>query len=205
MAIKNIIFDLGGVLLNLDFEKTAGAFTALGVKNFHEYFTQYHAAPLFKKLEVGAVADQGFYDSLRETALINADNKEIDTAWNDMLLDFPRKRIEKLQELAGNYRLFLFSNTNAIHHAAFHHSFYEKFGFQLDSLFEKAYYSHLIGYRKPEIDSFLFVINDSQVDPAETLFIDDTRPNIDAAKKSGLQAALVSPQKDLVTVLGEVL
>ena len=205
MATRNIIFDLGGVLLNLDFEKTADAFTALGVRNFHDYFTQYHAAPLFKKLEVGSVADQSFYDSVRQIALITADNNDIDTAWNAMLLDFPHHRIEKLQELARNYRLFLFSNTNSIHHAAFHQRFYEQFGFELDSLFEKAYYSHLIGYRKPDVEAFHFVINDSRVDPAETLFIDDTQPNIDAAKKTGLQAALVSPQKDLVKVLGELL
>lgn len=205
MAIKNIIFDLGGVLLNLDFEKTAGAFTALGVKDFHEYFTQYHADPLFKKLEVGAVADQGFYDAFRKTAVITAGNNEIDTAWNAMLLDFPVHRIEKLKELGSSYRLFLFSNTNAIHHEAFHHRFYEQFGFQLDSLFEKAYYSHLIGYRKPGLDAFNFVINDSKVAPAETLFIDDTRPNVDAALQVGLHAALVSPQKDLVKVLSEIL
>ena len=135
------------------------------------------------------MADQSFYDSVRQIALITADNNDIDTAWNAMLLDFPHHRIEKLQELARNYRLFLFSNTNSIHHAAFHQRFYEQFGFELDSLFEKAYYSHLIGYRKPDVEAFHFVINDSRVDPAETLFIDDTQPNIDAAKKTGLQAA----------------
>lgn len=205
MAIKNIIFDLGGVLLNLDFGKTADAFTALGIKNFNDYFNQFHANPLFKKLELGGVADNSFYDLLRHTASISASNQQIDLAWNAMLLDFPKERIEKLHELAKTYRLFLFSNTNAIHHAAFHSNFQQHFGFDFDSLFEKAYYSHLIGYRKPGIESFEYVMSDSRLNPSETLFIDDTLPNVEAAIKAGLQAIHVTPQKDLMQWLKEVL
>ncbi len=205
MAIRSIIFDLGGVLLNLNFDKTAEAFTSLGVKNFNDYFTQFHAHPLFRQLETGAVVNTGFYGALRESASINASNDEIDIAWNAMLLDFPAKRIEKLQQLSGQYRLFLFSNTNAIHHAAFHKRFTEAFGFDFDSLFEKAWYSHLIGHRKPDIAAFQYVVKESNVMASETLFIDDTLPNIEAALKAGLQAAHLSPQKDLLTLLDETL
>ena len=203
MAIKNIIFDLGGVLLNLDFGKTATAFTELGVQDFNDYFTQYHADPLFKQLEIGEVVGDNFYDDLREKAKIAAGNNEIDTAWNAMLLDFPPERIRRLQKLAGEYRLFLFSNTNAIHHAAFHHRFREDFGFEFDSLFEKAYYSHLIAQRKPDLEAFVFVIKDSGTVPGETLFIDDTLPNIKAASEAGLYAGLVTPDKDVLQVLDE--
>lgn len=203
MTIRNIIFDLGGVLLNIDFKKTAAAFTGLGVKDFDNYFTQFHANPLFKSLEVGGLPDHRFYDELRATASITAGNNAIDRAWNAMLLDFPSERVTRLQELGQQYRLFLFSNTNAIHHAAFHGAFQDRFGFPLDTLFEKAYYSHLIGHRKPDAEAFHYVIRDSAVEPAETIFIDDTLPNIEAAKAIGLQAALVAPGKTVIEVLDE--
>lgn len=203
MAITNIIFDLGGVLLNLDFGKTREAFTGLGVKNFDEYFTQYHAHPLFRQLETGQETGTGFYDSLRETAFISASNEEIDAAWNAMLLDFPMERIQKLQELSKRYRLFLFSNTNAIHHASFHTSFQKNFGFHFDMLFEQAFYSHVIGYRKPDIRAFEYVLKVGGMKAGDTLFLDDTLPNIEAAAMLGIRTGLVSEEKDIIRVLEE--
>ena len=203
--IKNIIFDLGGVFINLDFNKTADAFTELGVKDFNQYFTQVHSNSLFKQLETGAVTDTGFYDAVRVAASITASNQQIDAAWNAMLLDFPPERITRLQRLSANYRLFLFSNTNAIHHAFFLQQFREQFGFEFDSLFEKAYYSHLIGRRKPDVSAFEFVISDSNLEAAHTLFIDDTLPNVEAATKAGLLAAHILPGSDVISLLDELL
>lgn len=203
--VKNIIFDLGGVILNLDFNKTASAFTALGVNNFNEYFTQYHSHPLFRQLETGAIADASFYDNLRNTAAITASNPEIDAAWNAMLLDFPEDRIQRLRQLSGRYRIFLFSNTNAIHYNAFQQSFGEQYGYHFDSLFEKAWYSHLIGYRKPDIASFHYIINDGRLVADETLFIDDTLPNVEAARAAGLQAAHLPVQMGIGPLLDEIL
>jgi FMN phosphatase YigB (HAD superfamily) len=201
--INSIIFDLGGVLLNLDFSKTADAFTELGVKNFNDYFTQFYANPLFKKLEVGAVIAGEFYDELRRTAEISASNEMIDKAWNAMLLDFPEERINKLKDLKKTHRLFLFSNTNTIHHASFQQSFEKQYRFEFDTIFEKAYYSHLVARRKPDLIAFDYVILDSGVDAAHTLFADDTMPNIEAARKAGLQADLVTKEKDILQLLDQ--
>lgn len=205
MKIETIVFDLGGVLINLDFTKTAKAFEALGVKNFDDYFTQFHAHPLFKQLEVGEVIGNEFYDELRRTAEIDASNEEIDKAWNAMLLDFPKNRIEKLAQLKKDYRLFLFSNTNAIHHAAFHAIFRNEFGYHFDELFEKAWYSHLVAQRKPDQQAFEYIIRDAALNAGATLFLDDTFPNIDAAKRAGLQAALVTRENDVVSLLDQLL
>jgi putative hydrolase of the HAD superfamily len=202
--IKNIVFDLGGVILNIDFNKTAAAFTALGVKNFDQYFSQVYADPLFKKLETEKTAG-AFYDRVRSAASITASNEEIDTAWNALLQDFPEKRIKKLQQLSTQYRLFLFSNTNVIHHIAFQKKFRDQYGFDMDSLFEKAWYSHLAGYRKPDVAAFEYIIKDGGLLAAETLFIDDTLPNIESAIKAGLQAAHLEPKKDMVELMEELL
>jgi epoxide hydrolase-like predicted phosphatase len=200
---KSIIFDLGGVILNIDFKKTSAAFTTLGVQDFDQYFTQYHSNPLFKQLETGAIVNNSFYDNVRSAASIAADNTAIDTAWNAMLLDFPPARIERLKELSKKYRLFLFSNTNAIHHAAFLHQFYAQFGFNFDTIFEKAFYSHLVGYRKPDIEAFEYVIRQADVKAEETVFIDDTLPNIESAAKVGLQTIYITKEKDMLQWLKE--
>jgi epoxide hydrolase-like predicted phosphatase len=200
---KSIIFDLGGVILNIDFKKTSAAFTTLGVQDFDQYFTQYHSNPLFKQLETGAIVNNSFYDNVRSAASIAADNTAIDTAWNAMLLDFPPARIERLKELSKKYRLFLFSNTNAIHHAAFLHQFYAQFGFNFDTIFEKAFYSHLVGYRKPDIEAFEYVIRQADVKAEETVFIDDTLPNIESAAKMGLQTIYITKEKDMLQWLKE--
>lgn len=205
MHIKNIIFDLGGVLLNLDFGKTSEAFSKLGIKSFDEYFSQYHSNPLFVQLETSKQLGDDFYNTLRASAGIAADNDTINAAWNAMLLDFPEERVVKLKQINSDYRIFLLSNTNSIHHAAFSRQFYEQFHFDFDSLFEKAYYSHLIGYRKPGLEAFQFVIDDAGVDPAETLFLDDTIPNVEAAKKVGMQTALVTKENNMLKLLNEFL
>lgn len=205
MAIKNIIFDLGGVILNIDLHRTAHAFTALGVQNFSQYFTMVHSDPLFKRLETGKETDAGFYESIRQATSITSTDREIDAAWNAMLLDFPPRRIETLKSLSKKYRLFLFSNTNAIHHAAFSGNFRGQFGFEFDSLFEKAWYSHLVGHRKPDVSAYEAVLELGGIPAAETLFIDDTLPNIEGARKAGLQAAHVVPGKEIEVILKEML
>jgi putative hydrolase of the HAD superfamily len=195
MAIKNIIFDLGGVLLNLDFGKTAKAFQDLGVTNFNDYFTQTHANPLFKTLETGDVPSAVFYDEFRATTGLRVTDEAIAGAWNAMLLDFPKERIELLQELKKKYRLFLFSNTNAIHYDSFQETFVREFAHQFDSLFEKAYYSHIIGHRKPNVSAFEYILIDAGINAEESVFIDDTLPNVDAAQKAGIEAwHLKSPE-----------
>ena len=93
MKIRNIIFDLGGVLIDLDFTLTKNAFTKLGVKDFDQYFTQVHSNPLFKMLETGAVTDKAFYEAVRNSASIKASDAEIDDAWNAMLLNFHEQKI----------------------------------------------------------------------------------------------------------------
>ncbi len=190
--IKNIIFDLGGVLLNINYALTEQAFVRLEFDHFSEMYSQFTADALFERLETGHVGEAEFYKRMLERAPANVSEKDITQAWNAMLLDFRIDAIEYVKELRKTHRLFLLSNTNAIHFAAFQKIYIETFGqFDFDSLFEKAWYSHIIGYRKPHPEVYEFVLGDAGITAGETLFIDDSYPNIEASKKLGIQSHLL--------------
>lgn len=191
--IETIILDLGGVLLNISFEATEKAFESIGLTNFHQYFSQYKASPLFEQLETGVVSEQEFFTYFRKETGLDVDDEEITTAWNAMLLDFPPERIKWLRSLENRYRVFLFSNTNSIHHEAFQLKFSAEFpGKPFDLHFEKAYYSHLLGKRKPYVEAFEALIRDANINPATAIFIDDTKTNIEGAQKVGMKGIFLT-------------
>jgi putative hydrolase of the HAD superfamily len=192
-GIKNIIFDLGGVIINLDNQRTTDAFVALGLKNIKEYFGHGHAASFFKDYEVGKLTDQEFIDAIRATGL-NATDQAIVESWNALLLDFPAERIHLLQQLRNNYRIFLFSNTNALHLAALQAIYTRTFGTgSLEDLFEKTYYSHLLGMRKPDKASYEFILKENGLVGSETLFVDDAIINVEGAEQAGLKGLYLRP------------
>ena len=193
-GVKNIIFDLGGVILNLDNQRTESAFTAMGVKNFREYFGLGHAASFFKEYEIGRISDQQFIDSIRALTGISVPDERIVAGWNALLLDFPPERIQLLKDLRKKYRTFLFSNTNALHLAALQQTYADTFGNgALDDLFEKAYYSHTLGMRKPDIASFQHILRENQLIGSETLFVDDALVNVEGAEEAGLKGLYLRP------------
>jgi FMN phosphatase YigB (HAD superfamily) len=194
--IRNIIFDLGGIFMNIDYQRTEDAFIHLGVTHFPAMFTQHHANPLFADFETGKIPPETFYIRFRKAVGIPLTDTQICDAWNAMLLDFPPERIDWLQQIGRRYRIFLFSNTNQVHYDAFLEQFRKDTGLpELNGLFEKAYYSHELGLRKPHPASFLHILQEQGLAADETLFIDDTFKNIEGAKAAGLQTIhLLAPQ-----------
>ncbi|MES2003814.1 MAG: HAD family phosphatase [Bacteroidota bacterium] len=194
--IKNILFDLGGIFMNLDFKLTEQAFIDLGIVQFPEMFTQHHANDLFEQLETGRISDSEFYDTFRKQSGSTLTNEQIKTAWNALLLNFPPERLQWLDSIRKKYNCYLFSNTNSIHYNAFMEILArENNCTDFDGYFIKAYYSHTLGMRKPYLASFQKILEEQQLNAGETLFIDDTIKNIEGAKKAGLQTIhLVAPQ-----------
>lgn len=191
--IRNIIFDLGGVLLNLDLERTSNAFRELGMKEIDEQFRIGHASDIFKEYEIGRVDDQTFLETLRRRISDAVSIGAVRNAWNAMLLDFPPERMEYLSRLKSKYRVFLFSNTNGLHWQAFQDKFAAAFnGQQFDDYFEKAYYSHLVAVRKPDLEAYRLVCGEQRLEPSETLFVDDAESNIAGAQRAGLQTFHIS-------------
>ena len=207
-VIKNIIFDLGGVLLNLDYSLTTRAFQkidpafnsvdALYSKQLHNH--------LFEDFETGAITSQQFRDGIRKLLQINIDDRTLDCAWNAMLLDFPSARLSLLEKLRSKYRLFLLSNTNAIHIQAYSEILKSTFGLNnLSKVFEKEYYSHQVGMRKPNKEIFQFVLSENNLDPSNTLFIDDSPQHIESGKKIGIQTLLIEKGKTILEELSALI
>lgn len=194
--INNIIFDFGGVILNIDFQKSIDAFEALGFTNFDELFSQFKADELFMKLEVGRVNEDDFFERLKEVAPEKVEKYQLKNAWNAMLLSYRKESLEFLNELSRQYNLYLLSNTNEIHYAAFSEMLRRETKFDnLESFFTKAFYSHELKMRKPDKEIYEYVIRDARINPEETLFIDDTHTNFDEAEKLGIKTYLLLPDE----------
>jgi putative hydrolase of the HAD superfamily len=193
--IKNIIFDLGAVIININPELTARAMKGLGFNDFERSYSLFKQTDIFNKLEKGLIDGKYLRNELRMHATKEVTDEEFDIAWGAMLLDFPNCRIDLLQELSKKYNLYLLSNTNEIHYKQYSEDFVNQYGFEFNSLFVKAYYSFHMGMRKPDIEIFKFALSDSQLIPKETLFIDDLMVNIESAKNAGLQTMLINAHK----------
>lgn len=191
---KNIIFDLGGVLLDLDFQKTIDAFEKLGLNDFGNMFSQFKADELFIKLETGHFNEPDFYEAIKKRTAKKISETEIDHAWNALILQFRIESLALLEKLATDHNLYLLSNTNSIHLKYFKQIFTKQTGkHSLDSYFSKAWYSNEVGLRKPGATIFEFVLKDGNLEAAETLFIDDTLANIEAAQKLGFKTHHLLP------------
>ncbi|BFG71208.1 HAD family phosphatase [Sediminibacterium sp. KACHI17] len=192
-VVKNILFDLGGIFLNIDYQKTEQAFVDLGVKEFNQFFSQQFSNTLFESLETGKITPVDFYDAFRKETKTSLSDEAIENAWNAMLLDFPKERLQWLEEIGQRYPIYLFSNTNIIHYQCFIDKFEKQFPqSSFNDYFRKAYYSHELGMRKPYPDSYRKIMELENLDPAETLFIDDTPKNIEGAQQAGLQTILLN-------------
>ena len=190
--IKNIIFDLGNVLFDIDFNKLKPAFEKLGIQDFDKQYSLLHASDIFLQLEKGEIMPEEFYDLLRKESGLISNNEAMEQAWNSMLLQFRWESIAFLQQYKTRYRMFLLSNTNYIHQQCINKMLKERTGItELRQLFEAAYFSHEVGMRKPDLAIYQHVIDDAQLNPVETIFIDDVEANIKPAETAGLKVHLL--------------
>ena len=189
-AIKNILFDLGGVLYHIDYGITIKAFEKLGIKNFHKHFSQQQQNNLFDQFETGKISNTDFIKEMK-LLLPNCTKEEIINAWNGLLIGIPKENIQLLKDLSKQYRLFLLSNTNLIHINQINKLLYEDYNLKsLDPLFDKIYLSHQIGMRKPNRETFEWVLKDAGILAHETLFIEDSIQHIKGANKVGIRTQL---------------
>ncbi|MFV0600174.1 MAG: HAD family hydrolase [Bacteroidales bacterium] len=185
--IKNLLLDLGGVVLNVDYHKMVDVFKEYGVMDFDKHFTQAKQVEIIDKFEEGKCSVEEFRNGIRDLVNVNLTDEQIDNAWFSMILDLPKERIELIGLLKLKYNVYLFSNTNELHIELLKKRYEEEFGFDIfQMLFTKAYFSNEIKMRKPHPESFQWLINDAGIKAEETLFIEDSPQHIEGAKKVGL-------------------
>lgn len=204
-GIKNIVFDLGGVLLNIDPQKTIKAFAKLGMEQLVGDNGLSYDHEIFYLMEQGKVTPEEFRNGVRKLLPAKVSDSQIDEAWTAMLLDFPEIRVQLVKNLRNNFKIYLFSNTNAIHVEKYHFNFRKQHGFEVSSLFEKDFYSNEIGFRKPSAESFQEIIRLSGINASESLFIDDSKANVEAAIASGLNGFWLEPGKKIEDLFQEYL
>jgi putative hydrolase of the HAD superfamily len=191
--INTIIFDFGDVFIDKNKEAKEKALSALGLNKWGEDLEK-----LERKLETGKIKEDGFLQGIQEH-IPNASLEDIKAAWNAGIGDFPLYRLEFLQKLSQNYRLFLLSNTDPIHMEKFEHEAGASFYSDFYQCFEAIYFSHEIGSRKPEEKAFYFLINKHAIEPKRTLFVDDKDFNTQAAEALGFQVwNLKAGEEDVV-------
>ncbi|MDD3877369.1 MAG: HAD family phosphatase [Bacteroidales bacterium] len=200
MEIKNIIFDLGAVILNIDYNGPAKVLNSMGITDFEKVYSKAKQDELFDNFEKGIIQPDEFRKEFVRNIGVDLNYSEIDKIWNAIILDFPKERIKLLLELKKTYNTYLLSNTNSIHYDFYTHDLFQSHGLTWDMLLHKSYFSFEMNMRKPSLEIFEKVIENSHLTPNETLFIDDLKDNIDAAKSCGLNTIWLKEKMELTDV-----
>ena len=182
--IKNILFDWGGVLIHLDKHRCTEAFAQLGVEVSDELTNPYGQRADLKGFERGTMSVDEFHDTVRRLYAPGLTDAQIDRAWNALLLEIPTYKLDMLLKLKERYRLYLLSNTNAVHWEEGRKRFDYK-GYRAEDYFEQIFLSQEIHELKPAPEAFLKVTQLAGIEPEETLFIDDLQASCDAAAALG--------------------
>ncbi len=197
--IKNIIFDYGNVIFDIDFKRAQKAFAELGVSNVERIFDHKVQSQLFDNFDTGKISAAEWRTGIRE--LIGSQqltDQQIDDAWNKLLIGIPQGNHELLLKIKEQYNTFLLSNNNEVHYKWIMDYLNKEFGLENNSsFFIKDYYSHLMGMRKPNKEIFEYVLKTHNLVPKETLFIDDSPQHLKTAAELGMQTYLMTKPDNL--------
>ena len=205
MGIRSLILDMGGVILDVDYKKIFSEFVKYDCNNMQSFFTQQTQIPLVDDFEKGLITPAMFRNKVRKLIGKDLENDVLDNIWNSMVLGVRKEDVDLIKTLRKKYdKIFLFSNTNEIHVEYVKDMFFEAMGYDIfEILFDKVYFSNEIHLRKPDKESFEFVVKDAGVDKGTTMFIDDTAKNILGAEKVGLKTYLLDNNQTLTQIFNK--
>ena len=201
---KAIIFDLGAVILNINYQNTIDEFTKLGVNNATTFYSKKVQTNLFNQIETGMISSNEFLKVLQKETK-NANINQVEKAWNAMLLDLPEERIQLIEKLKNNYSIYLLSNTNAIHIDAIKKQLGKRKWLAFCKLFDKMYLSHELGLRKPDVKIFEYILNEQKLKAEEVFFIDDSPQHIAGAKKIGIHCHYLLDDENIITLFPDII
>ena len=200
---KAIIFDLGAVILNINYQNTIDEFTKLGVTNAATFYSKKVQTNLFNQIETGMISSNEFLTALQKETK-NANINQVEKAWNSMLLDLPEERVKLIKKLKNNHSIYLLSNTNAIHIDAFKKQLGHKNWLSFCELFDKMYLSHELGLRKPDVKIFEYILKEQKLKAEEVFFIDDSPQHIAGAKKIGIHCHHLLDDENIITLFPDI-
>lgn len=183
---RNIIFDLGGVLIDLCKQPCIDAFSNIGCATIGEYVEDHRTEDLFLDIELGRISTKGFCDEARRLAGCEATDADIVGAWNALLGETSKEKVDRLKELARHHRLFLLSNTNEMHWECFCNRLHDRYSLDARELFRDIFLSFELGMKKPEERMFSYVLQQGGMEAADTVFVDDSALNCQAAERLGI-------------------
>ena len=187
-TIRNIIFDFGGVICNINIRLSEEKFKDLGFRGFNPLYSVEEGEDIFRRLEGGKISIPEFTGILKKHLNPGVSDQEVLNAWNAMILDIPPLRVRLLEEVRKSYRIFILSNSNEIHFHNYLRDFTTHYGYRsFEDVFEKTWFSFRINLQKPSREIFEYVIGDADLVASETLFIDDSIQHIEAAANVGLR------------------
>ena len=194
--IKNIVFDMGGVLIDLDWSACVKAFEEIGFPQAKDLLSPYLPSGIFMQLEKGIVTPEQFYQNINDNTDKEISAEQIDTALNKFLLKLPIYKLEMLRKLKESYNVYMLSNTSSIMLSHIDAHMFTQEGLTWESYFHHRYLSFDMQILKPNSEIYRVMLEDGGMIPEETLFLDDSQANIDAAKKLGIQTYHVLPMED---------
>ena len=201
---KAIIFDLGAVILNINYQNTIDEFTKLGVNNAANFYSKKVQTNLFNQIETGIISSNEFLKALQKETK-NANIKQVEKAWNAMLLELPDERLQLIKKLKKNHAIYLLSNTNAIHIDAIKKQLCKRKWLAFCKLFDKMYLSHELGLRKPDVKIFEYILNEQKLKAEEVFFIDDSPQHIASAKKIGIHCHHLLDDENIITLFPDII
>lgn len=205
LPYEQIIFDLGGVLIEIDYQATEQAFVKLGLKDFGEKYSQLNQNDLFDQFEKGEISTQHFINKILPLCPKGTSPNKVVAAWNAMLGEFPKEKIELVHRVKSRLPIYMLSNTNEIHIPKVYEAWEKVSDVPMNALFDEIYLSFEIGKRKPDVSTFMWVCETLNINPSSTLFIDDSPQHIEGAKNAGLQTFYYESKEEFFDFFNELL
>ena len=198
-SIKALLFDLGGVVLEVNFQRVFKSWAAMSALNQNEIKSLFKLDEHYQQHERGQINASVFFEHLRQSLQLTATNDEMTHAWNSIFGKEMTASLDAIDVIRSKLPAYGFSNTNRTHQIYWEHHYP-----RIPNTFEKLFVSSEIGLRKPDAEAFEFILNELSLGPNEVLFFDDTQENIEGAKRLGIQTVLVSGADSVVSALSDL-
>lgn len=201
MGITTIVFDLGGVIIDLDKGRCIESFKRLGYENIEEKLSNFRQTGEFLELEEGRIDVATWRQKVRTELNEGVTDQEIDTAFNDFLVGIPLKKLQMLRSLRKKYRVAMLSNTNALMFETKIPQLFKVEGLEMEEYFDIMFLSYKMNMSKPSSDIYTTMLQELNCNPSEVLFLDDGLANIDAAKALGINTMHIEPYTDFCNLI----